>query len=377
MTTSFQQSDGMNYAPQGKPKPVCKPGEFIFAAAHLDHGHINGMCNGLTEAGGQLKWVYDPDSNKTAAFESKFPGVKVARSLDEILSDKEVQLVASAAVPCDRGPLGVKVMSAGKDYFTDKCPFTSPDQLEAARKKAKETGRKYMVYYSERLHSEAAIHAGRLVHEGRIGKVVQVLGLGPHRLGLTPRPDWFYLKAKYGGILTDIGSHQVEQFLYYTGAKDAKVLSASIANFDHPEHPELEDFGDAHLVGDNGACNYFRVDWFTPQGLSTWGDGRTFILGTKGYIELRKYVDVARHKKSGNVYMVTEKEEYFDVDGKIGYPYFGELILDCLNRTEKAMTQEHAFKAGELCMKAQAAAQRITSAAGRPEKQGLPADVKA
>src|SRR5215204_4765089 len=118
-----QKSDGMNYAPQGKPSPVVKPGEFIFAAAHLDHGHIYGQCNGLTEAGATLKWVYDSDPKKVAAFLEKNPGTKVARSLDEILADSEVKLVAAAAIPNERGAIGCRVMEAGKDYFTDKTPF--------------------------------------------------------------------------------------------------------------------------------------------------------------------------------------------------------------------------------------------------------------
>ena len=46
----MQVSDGMNYAPKGKPQPVVSPGEFVFSAAHLDHGHIYGMTNALLEA---------------------------------------------------------------------------------------------------------------------------------------------------------------------------------------------------------------------------------------------------------------------------------------------------------------------------------------
>ena len=358
---STQKSDGMSYAPQGKPQPVVQPGEFRFAAAHLDHGHIYGQTNGLLEAGGEAKWVYDPDPAKVKAFQEKYPQAKEARSLDEILDDKEVQLVASAAVPCDRGPLGCRVMDAGKDYFTDKAPFTSLDQLAAARETAARTGRKYAVYYSERLHVECAVYAGLLVQQGLIGRVIQVLGLGPHRLGAPGRPAWFFERAKYGGILCDIGSHQIEQFLYYSGAKDATVRSSAVANYNHPDYPELEDFGEASLVADNGASNYLRVDWFTPNGLRTWGDGRTIILGTEGYIELRKYIDVAAADNSGNhVILVTnEKEERHSVTGQVGYPYFGQLVLDSLHRTENAMTQAHAFKAAELCLLAQQGAQRL------------------
>jgi predicted dehydrogenase len=271
-----------------------------------------------------------------------------------------VRLVAAAAVPADRCALGLRVMDAGKDYFTDKAPMTTLDQLAQARAKVTETGRKYMVYYSERLHVEAAVYAGQLIHGGAIGRVVQVIGTGPHRISLPTRPDWFFQKSRYGGILIDIGSHQIEQFLYYAGAKDARVLHAKVANYKFKDYPELEDFGDATLLADNGATNYFRVDWFTPDGLRTWGDGRTFVLGTDGYIEMRKYIDVAREPVGDHLFLVNhEGEQHLQLHGKVGYPFFGDLILDCLNRTENAMTQAHAFKAAELCLKCQEAAIKV------------------
>jgi len=366
----IQKTDGMTYAPKGEAQHVVKPGEFVFAAAHLDHGHIFGQCNGLCEAGGSLKWVYDPDPEKVQTFLKANPQAQVARSLEEILDDPAVHLVAAAAIPNRRGPLGCRVMRAGKDYFTDKAPFTTFAQLEQARATARETGRKYMVYYSERLHVESAMYAGDLVHGGAIGRVIQVMGLGPHRLSKASRPAWFFNREEYGGILCDIGSHQFEQYLYYSGAKDATVASAAVGNFANPDTPELEDFGEASLVGDNGTSNYIRVDWFTPDGLSTWGDGRTIILGTKGYIELRKYVDVARGSPGKDyVILVDGKgEQMINVEGKVGFRFFGELILDCLNRTEKAMTQTHAFKAAELCLKAQAAARVLTLPIDQPNQ---------
>lgn len=355
-----EKSDGMNYAPQGKPAPVVKAGEFVFAAAHLEHGHIYGQCNGLLEAGAQLKWVYDPDPKKVVAFIAKYPQTKIARSLDEVLDDAEVKLLAAAAVPSERGALGCRAMLAGKDYFTDKTPFTALAQLDEAKAVVARTGRKYAVYFSERLHVESAMFATDLVAGGAIGRVLQVIGLGPHRLSKAGRPAWFFEKAKFGGILTDIGSHQFEQFLAFSGATDATVTQAAVANYANPDKPEFEDFGEASLLGDNGTSNYIRVDWFTPDGLSTWGDGRTIILGTKGMIELRKYVDIAREKTGDHVYLVDEKgEQHLDVTGKVGFRFFGQLILDCLNRTETAMTQTHAFKAAELCLRAQLAARKI------------------
>jgi predicted dehydrogenase len=343
-----------------KPKPVVQPGEFVFAAAHMDHGHLAGMCNALSEAGGTLKWVYEPDAKKRDTLLRRHPRAKQARALDEILDDAEVKLVAAAAVTSERAAIGCRVMEAGRDYFTDKAPLTTLAQLEKAKAVVARTGRKYMCYFSERLHVESAMYAGDLVSGGAIGRVVQVIGLGPHRLNKATRPAWFFEREKFGGILCDIGSHQFEQFLTYAGAIDASVAHAAIGNFANPDKPEFEDFGEATLVGNNGAVNQVRVDWFTPNGLGTWGDGRTFILGTKGYIELRKYIDVAREKKGDHVYLVDEHgEHHLEVGGKIGFRFFGELILDCLNRTENAMTQAHAFKAAELCIRAQDAAQRL------------------
>ena len=213
-----QKKDGMNYAPKGKPAPVVAPGEFAIAAIALDHGHIYGMCNGLCEAGAKVKWVYDPDEKKVESFIKAFPEAKAAAGEEEILDDPEVKLVCGAAVTSKRCELGLRVMAAGKDYFTDKAPLTTLEQLEAAKEMVKKTGRKYMVYYSERIHVESAVFAGQLIQDGAIGTPIHIDGFGPHRVGDPKgRPQWFFEKEKYGGILCDIGSHQIEPFFYYCG----------------------------------------------------------------------------------------------------------------------------------------------------------------
>ncbi len=349
----------MDLTPLPKPAPVVQPGEFRFAAVHLDHGHIYGQCAGLIEAGAELAAVFDPDPAKVAAFRDRFPQAVAVADRKAILEDPSIRLVAAAAVPCERGPLGCLVMAHGKDYFTDKCPFTTLNQLAAARATVHDTKRRYFVYFSERLHVECAVHAGSLIERGAIGKVVQVLGLGPHRLSAAGRPPWFFRKAQYGGILTDIGSHQVEQFLHYSGNTSAEIVHARVANTAHPEFPELEDFGEMNVVGANGATGYHRVDWLTPDGLGTWGDGRTVILGTGGYIELRKYIDVGGSSAGDHLILVDGKAEHrMALTGKVGFPFFGRMIRDCLDRTETAMTQAHIFLAAQLALEAQARADR-------------------
>ncbi len=362
------EKNGNEYLRGKKAGPVVGPGEFVFSAAHLDHGHIYGMTRALIEAGGTLKSVWDPDPGRRAAFLRAFPGTAEARCEEEILDDPAVMLVAGAAVTNERCALGLRVMAAGKDYFTDKAPMTTLSQVEAAREAVRRTGRKYMVYYSERLHVECAVLAGMMIEDGLIGRVLSVSGFGPHRVGPREgRPAWFWRREPSGGILCDIGSHQIEQYLYYAGEEDARIASARVANYAHPDTPEFDDFGDCALTGKNGSANYFRVDWFTPGGLRTWGDGRTFILGTKGTIEMRKFIDPAADRPEGNLLFLTDGggERLIRAAGVTGFPFFGDLILDCLDRTERAMTQEHAFRAAELSIRAQSMAEDLTPAEGR------------
>lgn len=358
---NFQKKDGMNYAPKsGVKNKVVEENEFIFSAVRLKHGHIYGMTNGLLEAGATLKYVYDEDEELVNKFLKAYPNAIKANSLEEVLNDKDTKLIIAADETFKRASLGALVMKNGKDYFTDKAPATTLEDITLIRKTVEETKRKYFVYFSERLHVEGSVYAGELIKKGEIGEVIQVIGLGPHRLNKLSRPSWFFEKEKYGGILCDIGSHQIEQFLFYAGCDDAKVVSSKIANYNNSDYPELDDFGDCTLLCANGVSCYFRVDWFTPDGLSTWGDGRLIIIGTKGYIEVRKYLDVAKDSIGDNVYLVNEKGEFhINVNGKIGFPFFGEMILDCINRTEYSMTQEHIIKAAELAIIAQNQALKI------------------
>ncbi len=345
---------GYDYVPDGSGESVCKKGEFVFAAAGLDHGHIYAQVQGLVSAGAVCKCVWDSDAKKVADFQKRFPDVPVASSLEEILQDPEIVCVAGASIPADRFDLGKKVLLAGKHYFVDKPPFTTLEQLNEAKELVKSSGKKYMPYFAERIHNQAAEKANELIKAEAIGKVLQVLIMAPHRLSKNARPEWFFKRERYGGILTDIGSHQFEQFLEFSGSTDATINFARVDNCANPEYPELQDFGEASLTTNTGASCYCRVDWFTPDGLPVWGDGRTFILGTKGYIEIRKYIDYSDAENPSQILFLTDANGTQRIDCReMKFPFFGKFILDILNNTENAMTQQHAFKAAELALKSQ------------------------
>ncbi len=335
--------------PENRPAPK----ESIrFSVIGINHSHIYGMVDALTIGGGQLVSVYSKEPELLPSFTKLYPAVKVAKSETEILEDNSIQLVACAAIPVDRAPIGIRVMKSGKDYMTDKPGILTFDQLKEVKKVQKETKRIYSIVYSERLSNRASVQAGELVRAGAIGKVVQTLGIGPHKVGLTVRPDWFWDPEKAGGILCDIGSHQCDQFLFYTNSKQAEVSFSQVGNFNNPNYPKYCDFGDMSVRSPH-ATGYIRIDWFTPKGLDTWGDGRMFILGTEGYIEMRKYIDIAGRKGENHLFLVNQKEtKYFDCS-QVYMPYGEQLVSDVVNRTETAMSQDHCFLATELALTAQ------------------------
>ncbi len=342
-----------------KPEKKSAPANSIgFSVIGLNHGHIYGMTDALIGGGGKLVSVFAKELELLAGFTKRYPDVKIARSEQEILEDKSVQLVASASIPVERAPLGIRVMKAGKDFMADKPGILTLSQFEEVKKVQKETGRIYSIMYSERLGNPASVKAGELVKAGAIGKVVQTIGLGPHRMNPATRPDWFFDPGRAGGILCDIGSHQCDQFLFYTGSTSAEVALSQVGNFNTGKYPTYQDFGDM-MVRSPHATGYIRIDWFTPGGLATWGDGRTFILGTDGYIEMRKYIDIAGRKGDNHLFLVNRKETLYYDCSNVYMPYGEQLVNDVVNRTATAMSQEHCFLATWLALTAQDKAVRI------------------
>lgn len=329
-----------------------------FSVIGINHNHIYGQVGCLLAAGATLVDFYAPEDDLAAQFQARFDQARRVADKRQILEDAKIQLVVSAGVPSDRAPLGLEVMQHGKDYMTDKPGATTLAQLTEVRRVQKETGRIYSICFSERFENRSTVQAGERVKAGAIGRVIQTVGLGPHRLNLPTRPGWFFKRQCTGGILTDIASHQFDQFLYFTGSTQAEIVASEVANRAHPQYPELEDFGDV-LVRSEHAGGYIRVDWFTPGGLDTWGDGRLTVLGTEGYIECRKYTDLSRRDGPDQLFLVDNKGmQQIDCRG-IALPYGGQLIEDVLNRTETAMPQAHCFLAMELALTAQARADRL------------------
>jgi predicted dehydrogenase len=329
-----------------------------FAVIGINHGHIYSQIESVLRGGGKFVSFFAKEKDLSDALKKRYRDVKLVADERAILEDKSIQLVLSAAIPNERGPLGIRVMKSGKDYMADKPGITTLAQLKEIREVQKDTGRIYSIMYSERFENRATVKAGELVKAGAIGKVIQTIGLGPHRMNSSSRPSWFFDRKYFGGIITDIASHQFDQFLYFTGSTAAEIVSSQVGNMNNKSHPEFEDFGDATIRG-NGGMGYIRVDWFTPDGLKSWGDGRLTVLGTEGYIEIRKNIDIGGREGGNHLFLVNNKEtRYIDSSQQV-LDYGTKLVNDVINRTETAMTQSHCFLATELALKAQQQAHKI------------------
>jgi predicted dehydrogenase len=347
----------IEYAPARVPVSFAAP-RIKFSVIGLNHGHIFSQTDNVIRGGGELVSFFAREDDLAVNFMKRYPSVKRVRDERQILEDTQIRLVVSASIPDERAALAVRAMQHGKDFMVDKPGVVSLQQLEQVRKVQRETGRIYSVLFGERLENGATVAAAEMIRSGAIGRVVQTLGLGPHRINIKTRPQWFFDNTRYGGIICDIGSHQCDQFLYLTGSTSAEVMFSQVGNINHPQYPGLQDFGDATLRG-NGGTGYFRVDWFTPDGLKTWGDGRLTVLGTDGFIEIRKNIDITRSDQGNHLFITDHKGTRYMDCNNVPLPYGTQLVNDIVDRTETAMSQEHCFLAMELALRAQHNATRL------------------
>ena len=301
-----------------------------------DHAHVVELTQQLVEAGATVRSIVATDAGIGPWLASQYPD---ARADDPYADD--IDVVVCAAIPSDRADIAIAAMRAGKDVVLDKPGITSREQLEAIRAAQAETGRRWLVVFGERLGVPAMIRADAIVRSGRIGTVLHTVGLGPHTLNLKHRPEWFMDPARYGGILMDIGSHQVDQFLSFMGADNAEVIAASVHGYD--ERPGCQVLGEALLRTPDGRSGYTRVDYFTPKGLGAWGDVRFAAVGTKGTVEVRS-VD--------NTLIVVDAEQREVVDCSEQQIEWADTFV----RGEMPIPQEHVYTVHDICLRAQALA---------------------
>jgi predicted dehydrogenase len=330
-----------------------------FGVVGADHRHIYHLIEGLLREGATCAGYLaaSTDAKVLEGIQSRFPQIRAVDSAAQLYENPAIDLIVTAAVPSQRAGIAIQAMRHGKDVLADKPGITDRLQLQQVQAAVKETGRRFAICFSERMIVPSVATAQRLIQQGAIGDVVQTIGLGPHRLNAAIRPDWFFDKSTYGGILVDIASHQIDQFLTLTGSTDAEITLASVGHFGKATKPDFQDFGEVALKSKtNLSRGYVRVDWFTADGLPTWGDGRLFITGTEGSIELRKYLDIEGRSGTDHLFLCDGKGTHYIDCKDEPITFFKKLIRDVQERTETAISHEHAFTVCRLALEADAQA---------------------
>jgi predicted dehydrogenase len=330
-----------------------------FAAIGLDHRHIYDLTQDLLDAGAECVG-YNPDTTDPrvlAGFRKRFPQV-LESTTERLLDDPSIDFVVIAARPCDRAELAIRAMRHGKDVMVDKPGITTPEQLVAVERAVAETRRIWSVCIG-RLASPAVQEALRIVRSGELGRVVHTTSLAPHRLNRALRPAWFFDRPAYGGIINDIGVHSIDQFLAFADADDAGIEHAAIGAFG-TEPEGFEDFAEI-MLATQSVRGYVRLDWFTPDGLPTWGDGRFFVVGTQGTLELRKNMDIEGREGTDHLFVANRSATRYVDCSALPVLYYRDFLRDIVERTETAMPQRLTFSVCRLALQAQAQAVRYTA----------------
>lgn len=330
-----------------------------FAVIGLDHRHVYELTQHLIEAGMTCAgwWNVTTNPHVLEGFRKRFPHLPETAERDRLMDDATIGLIVTAAIPSERAALAIEAMRRGKDVLCDKPGITTAADLAAVQSAVAETGRKFMVVFGERFQSRASARARELVQAGAIGRLVSTTTMAPHRLNRATRPDWFWRARTNGSILVDIGCHQIDAFLHLTGRENAEIVHAAIASR-APERtpvPDFQDWGEMILKNDV-ATGTMQMHWFTPDGLADWGDGRAFIVGTEGFIELRKNLDLAGRPGGQHLFLVTNAGTTHIPCADLPLTTFHAFAADLRDRTETAMTQAHCFAVCRLALEAEARA---------------------
>jgi predicted dehydrogenase len=330
-----------------------------FAAIGLDHRHIYDLTQGLLDAGAECAGC-NPDTTDPrvlAGFHKRFPHVPVTETA-RLLDDPSIDFVVLAAVPRDRADLAIAAMRRGKDVMVDKPGVTTAAQLAAVERTVAETGRFWSVALG-RLTSPAQQEALRILRSGELGRLVHTTSLAPHRLNRALRPAWFFDTPAYGGIINDIGVHSIDQFLAFADASDAEIEYSAIGAFG-TEQPGFEDFAEL-VLSTPSVRGYVRLDWFTPDGLPSWGDGRFFIVGTEGTLELRKNLDIEGRPGTDHMFVANRGATRYVDCSRLPVTYYSDFIAGVASRSHTVMPQPRVFAGCRLALQAQARATRFAA----------------
>lgn len=265
------------------------------AIAGLAHPHVQYLLTEVDHvADVELVGMADPDPELLERYNQRY-GVSTYHDHRKLLDATSPEVVGVAGVYGDRAGVVVDALQAGAHVLADKPLATTLDQLAEIEGAA--GSRTVSVLFEKRFYPVTRA-ARELVAAGELGDLVQLAATGPHRLGRSDRPSWFFRRRCYGGPLGDLAVHDVDLALLFSGARSGWV-TASQGNAAVPDRPEFADHASALLQAGALAAT-LEVNWLTPDGSPYHGDYRLRVTGTTGTLEIffaRGHVDAVTDRR--------------------------------------------------------------------------------
>jgi predicted dehydrogenase len=181
----------------------------------------------------------------------------VARSLEELLSDKEIQLCVVATPNDSHFELARACLLAGRDVVVDKPFAPTLAESEELVGLARERGRLITVYQDRRWDGDF-LTVKKIVASGRMGEIAEY-ECRFDRFRPQPKANAWRERADQpgAGVLFDLGPHVIDQALVLFGEPKAITASAFCQretsqvddSFDVClEHPGLRAMGRARII---------------------------------------------------------------------------------------------------------------------------------
>ena len=250
----------------------------------------------LSNPDSRIVALYDANLERASVLASKI-GCKAYATLDEILSDKEIDAVCVSVANVAHCEVTVKALKAGKHVLCEKPMAITIEECEEMVRVADECGLKLMIGQNQRL-AKAHVEAKKLIEAGAIGKVLTFNTSfghsGPENWSVDPgKNTWFFDKSKAAmGVMADLGIHKTDLIQYITG-QQVTATTARLVTIDK-KGPDDKLIG----VDDNAICIYEMSGGAIGTMTASWTyygaeDNSTTIRGTLG--EMRIY-DIDRHQ---------------------------------------------------------------------------------
>jgi len=227
--------------------------------------------------------VYEDDEKLGKEYAEKFE-IKYYSTPDDLLKRDDIDAVVITAENAKHHGLAIKAAEAGKHILCEKPIAVTVEQADDMVKKAEKAGVKFQTCFVMRYHS-TSILVKNLIEEGRIGKVLALVGTNKLNASLPLLRKWFTEpELSGGGAVMDHTVHLADLIRWYTKSEAAEVYTEIGRNV-NPDI-KVEDNFLTMLKMQNGAIGHIDGSWSYAAGLYTWGDVTMEILGTDGVILL-------------------------------------------------------------------------------------------